>query len=165
MSSPPRSDQPNVLLVDDRQENLLALEAVLAPLNCRLVSATSGQEALRRLLHDDFALILLDVQMPELDGFETAEYIKRRRKTRNIPIIFVTAISKERQHVFRGYETGAVDYVFKPYDPELLRAKVRVFLELYEANRAVHRSEELLRATFEFAPIGMARPEALVLSV
>jgi PAS domain S-box-containing protein len=153
----PRSDQPNVLLVDDRPENLLALEAVLAPLNCRLVTATSGQEALRRLLHDEFALILLDVQMPELDGFETAEYIKRRRKTRSIPIIFVTAISKERHHVFRGYETGAVDYVFKPYDPELLRAKVQVFLELYEANRAVHRSEELLRATFEYAPIGMAR--------
>lgn len=157
MSTPPRSDQPNVLLVDDRPENLLALEAVLAPLPCRLVSVTSGQEALRRLLHDEFALILLDVQMPELDGFETAEYVKRRRKTRNIPIIFVTAISKERHHVFRGYETGAVDYVFKPYDPQLLRAKVQVFLELYEANRAVHRSEELLRATFDWAPIGMAR--------
>jgi PAS domain S-box-containing protein len=151
------SQQPSVLLVDDRPENLLALEAVLAPLDCRLVSVTSGQEALRRLLHDDFALILLDVQMPELDGFETAEYIKRRRKTRAIPIIFVTAISKERHHVFRGYETGAVDYVFKPYDPQLLRAKVQVFLELYEATRAVHRSEEMLRATFDCAPIGMAR--------
>src|SRR3712207_8065550 len=121
---------PIFLLVDDRPENLLALEAVLAPLPCRLVSVTSGQEALRRLLHDEFALILLDVQMPELDGFETAEYVKRRRKTRNIPIIFVTAISKERHHVFRGYETGAVDYVFKPYDPQLLRAKVQVFLEI-----------------------------------
>ncbi len=152
-----RSDLPSVLLVDDRPENLLALEAVLASLPCRLVSVTSGQEALRRLLHDDFALILLDVQMPELDGFETAEYIKRRRKTRAIPIIFVTAISKERHHVFRGYETGAVDYVFKPYDPQLLRAKVQVFLELYEATRAVQRSEELLRATFDCAPIGMAR--------
>ena len=149
--------KPSVLLVDDRPENLLALEAVLAPLDCRLVSVTSGQEALRRLLHDDFALILLDVQMPDLDGFETAEYIKRRRKTRAIPIIFVTAISKERHHVFRGYETGAVDYVFKPYDPQLLRAKVQVFLELHEATRAVHRSEEMLRATFDCAPIGMAR--------
>ena len=148
---------PAVLLVDDRRENLLALEAVLAPLECRLVTATAGQEALRRLLHDEFALILLDVQMPELDGFETAEYIKRREKTRAIPIIFVTAISKERHHVFRGYETGAVDYVFKPYDPQLLRAKVHVFLELYEATRQVRRSEELLRATFDFAPIGMAR--------
>ena len=147
---------PNVLLVDDRPENLLALEAVLAPLPCRLVSVTSGQEALRRLLHDEFALILLDVQMPELDGFETAEYIKRRKRTRSVPIIFVTAISKERHHVFRGYETGAVDYVFKPYDPQLLRAKVQVFLELHEATRQVHRSEELLRATFDCAPIGMA---------
>ena len=150
-------DLPAVLLVDDRPENLLALEAVLAPLPCRLVTATSGHEALRSLLHDEFALILLDVQMPELDGFETAEYIKRREKTRAIPIIFVTAISKERHHVFRGYETGAVDYVFKPYDPQLLRAKVQVFLELYEATRQVRRSEELLRATFDFAPIGMAR--------
>jgi PAS domain S-box-containing protein len=153
----PRPELPAVLLVDDRPENLLALEAVLAPLPCRLVTATSGQEALRSLLHDEFALILLDVQMPELDGFETAEYIKRREKTRTVPIIFVTAISKERHHVFRGYETGAVDYVFKPYDPQLLRAKVQVFLELYEATRQVRRSEELLRATFDFAPIGMAR--------
>ena len=152
-----RDDLPCVLLVDDRPENLLALEAVLAPLPCRTVSVTSGQEALRRLLHDEFAVILLDVQMPDLDGFETAEYIKRRQKTRTIPIIFVTAISKERHHVFRGYESGAVDYVFKPYDPGLLRAKVQVFLELHEANRAVRRSEELLRATFDSAPIGMAR--------
>ena len=156
----PGSELPAVLLVDDRPENLLALEAVLAPLPCRLVTAQSGQEALRRLLHDEFALILLDVQMPELDGFETAEYIKRREKTRAVPIIFVTAISKERHHVFRGYETGAVDYVFKPYDPQLLRAKVHVFLELYEATRQVRRSEELLRATFDFAPIGMARLDA-----
>ena len=152
-----RDDLPCVLLVDDRPENLLALEAVLAPLPCRTVSVTSGQEALRRLLHEEFAVILLDVQMPDLDGFETAEYIKRRQKTRTIPIIFVTAISKERHHVFRGYESGAVDYIFKPYDPGLLRAKVQVFLELHEANRAVGRSEELLRATFECAPIGMAR--------
>ena len=151
---------PNVLLVDDRPENLLALEAVLAPLPCKLVSVTSGQEALRRLLHDEFALILLDVQMPELDGFETAEYIKRRKRTRAVPIIFVTAISKERHHVFRGYESGAVDYVFKPYDPQLLRAKVQVFLELHAATRQVHRSEELLRATFDCAPIGMARLDA-----
>jgi PAS domain S-box-containing protein len=156
----PRTDTPAVLLVDDRQENLIALEAVLAPLPCRLVRAGSGQEALRRLLQEEFALILLDVQMPDLDGFETAEYIKRREKTRAIPIIFVTAISKERHHVFRGYESGAVDYVFKPYDPELLREKVRVFLELDAAHQAVRRSEELLRATFDHAPIGMARLDA-----
>jgi PAS domain S-box-containing protein len=149
--------RPAVLLVDDRTENLVALEAVLAPLNCRLVSATSGSEALKRLLEDDFAVILLDVQMPELDGFETAEYIKRRERTKNIPIIFVTAISKEEHHVFRGYEAGAVDYVFKPYDPVVLRSKVAVFVELWRASRAVRASEEMARATFEDAPIGMAR--------
>jgi len=146
-----------VLLVDDRRENLVALEAVLAPLGCRLVTATSGAEALKCLLDHDFAVILLDVQMPELDGFETADYIKRRERTRSIPIIFVTAISKEQHHVFRGYEAGAVDYVFKPYDPVVLRSKVAVFIELWRAGRALRASEELARAAFEDAPIGMAR--------
>src|SRR3954471_19989548 len=149
--------RPAVLLVDDRPENLVALEAVLAPLGCRMVTATSGAAALKRLLEDDFAVILLDVQMPELDGFETAEYIKRRERTKHIPIIFVTAISKEEHHVFRGYEAGAVDYVFKPYDPVVLRSKVAVFLDLFKAGRALRTSEELARATFEDAPIGMAR--------
>src|SRR4051794_15979824 len=149
--------QATVLLVDDRPENLVALEAVLAPLGCRLVTATSGAEALKRLLEDEFAVILLDVQMPELDGFETAEYIKRRERTRHIPIIFVTAISKEEHHVFRGYETGAVDYVFKPYDPVVLRSKVQVFIDLWRASRALRASEALARATFDDAPIGMAR--------
>jgi PAS domain S-box-containing protein len=149
--------RPAILLVDDRPENLVALEAVLAPLECRLVKATSGAEALKRLLDDDFAVILLDVQMPELDGFETAEYIKRRERTRTIPIIFVTAISKEEHHVFRGYEAGAVDYVFKPYDPVVLRSKVAVFVELWRAAGALRTSEEIARASFEDAPIGMAR--------
>src|SRR3954468_20489321 len=98
--------RPAVLLVDDRPENLVALEAVLAPLDCRMVTARSGAEALRRLLEDEFAVIPLDVQMQELDGFETAEYIKPRYRTRTVPIIFVTAISKEPHHVFRGYEAG-----------------------------------------------------------
>src|SRR6185436_7375854 len=106
------------------------------------------------------AVILLDVQMPELDGFETAEYIKRRDRTKAIPIIFVTAISKEEHHVFRGYEAGAVDYVFKPYDPVVLRSKVAVFVELWQAGRALRSSEEMARATFEDAPIGMARMHA-----
>ena len=101
--------------------------------------------------------MLLDVQMPTMDGFETAELIKGRERTRTLPIIFVTAISKEREHVFRGYETGAVDYVFKPYDPEILRSKVAVFLELDAKSRAAARSEAILRAAFEDAPIGMAR--------
>ena len=117
-----------ILLVDDRSENLLALEAILEPLGHRLVSATSGDEALRHLLKDEFAVILLDVQMPGLDGFETAELIKRRERTRHVPILFLTAISKDRRHVFRGYESGAVDYIFKPIDADILRSKVSVFL-------------------------------------
>ncbi|MEA2218169.1 MAG: hypothetical protein QOJ35_795 [Solirubrobacteraceae bacterium] len=148
-----------ILLVDDRDENLLALEAVLAPTGCRLVSASSGDDALRALLKDDFAVILLDVQMPGLDGFETAELIRARDRSRSVPIIFVTAISKEPHHVFRGYEAGAVDYLFKPLDPVVLRSKVEVFVESYERGRALAEREELLRATFEDAPIGMARAD------
>jgi PAS domain S-box-containing protein len=151
------SERPSILLVDDRPENLVALEATLAPLDCELVSAASGAEALRHLMREDFAVIVLDVQMPDLDGFETAEYIKRRERTRTIPIIFVTAISKEEEHVYRGYEAGAVDYVFKPYDPELLRSKVAVFVDLWRSARALRTSELLLRATFDWAAIGMAR--------
>ncbi len=149
-----------MLLVDDRDENLLALEAVLEPTGCRLVKARSGDEALRALLRDDFAVILLDVQMPGLDGFETAELIRARERSRSVPIIFVTAISKEPHNVFRGYETGAVDYLFKPLDAVVLRSKVEVFVESYERARALSESEELLRATFEDAPIGMARADA-----
>ncbi len=132
---------------------------MLEPTGCRLVSARSGDDALRALLKDDFAVILLDVQMPGLDGFETAELIRARERSRAVPIIFVTAISKERHHVFRGYETGAVDYLFKPLDPVVLRSKVEVFVESYERGRALAEREELLRATFEDAPIGMARAD------
>src|SRR4051794_24028199 len=151
------NELPRVLLVDDRAENLLALEAVLEPLPCELVSVTSGEAALKQLLTDEFAVALLDVQMPEMDGFETADLIKQRERTRTLPIIFVTAISKERHHVFRGYSAGAVDYVFKPYEPDILRSKVAVFLELDAKSRAAARSEAILRAAFEDAPIGMAR--------
>jgi PAS domain S-box-containing protein len=150
-------DTPAVLLVDDRPENLLALRAVLEPLQCRLVSVTSGEEALKALLHEDFAVVLLDVQMPGMDGFETAELIKGRERTRTVPIIFVTAISKERHNVFRGYSSGAVDYVVKPYDPGVLRSKVSVFLDLDAKSRAAAHSEAVLRAAFDYAPIGMAR--------
>jgi PAS domain S-box-containing protein len=136
---------PSLLLVDDRPQNLLALQAILEPLGYDLVSAGSGAEALKILLHrDDFAVILLDVQMPELDGFEVAEVIKQRERTSMIPIIFLTALSKEERHVFRGYEVGAVDYVFKPFDPDILRAKVAVFVELWEKNRQIRLQAELL---------------------
>jgi PAS domain S-box-containing protein len=138
---------PSLLLVDDRPQNLLALEAILEPLGHELVTAGSGSEALRVLLtRADFAVILLDVQMPDLDGFEVAEVIKQRERTSMIPIIFLTALSKEEQHVFRGYEIGAVDYVFKPFDPEILRAKVAVFIELWEKNQQIRRQAELLAA-------------------
>ncbi|HEX8156996.1 MAG TPA: SpoIIE family protein phosphatase [Solirubrobacteraceae bacterium] len=149
-----------ILLVDDHDDNLLALVAVLEPTGCRLVSARSGDEALRALLKDDFAVILLDVQMPGLDGFETAELIRSRERSRSVPIIFVTAISKEPHNVFRGYEAGAVDYLFKPLDPVVLRSKVEVFVESYERGHALAQREELLRAMFEDAPTGMARADA-----
>jgi PAS domain S-box-containing protein len=125
----------SILTVDDREENLLALEAVLAPLGHRLVSVTSGTEALKELLLGDFACMLLDVQMPELDGFELASLIKQRKRSQHIPIIFVTALSKEETHVYRGYSAGAVDYIFKPIDPDVLRSKVTVFVELWVKNR------------------------------
>jgi PAS domain S-box-containing protein len=137
----------SLLLVDDRPQNLLALEAILEPLGHELVTATSGEQALRILLQrDDFAVILLDVQMPDLDGFEVAEVIKERDRTRAIPIIFLTALSKEERHVFRGYEIGAVDYVFKPFDREILRAKVGVFVELWEKNEQIREQAEQLAA-------------------
>ncbi|OLE73216.1 MAG: hypothetical protein AUI36_00770, partial [Cyanobacteria bacterium 13_1_40CM_2_61_4] len=135
----------NILLVDDRPENLLALEGILAPLGQTLLFAHSGEDALRQLLQHDVAVILLDVQMPGLDGFGTASLIKQRERTRHIPIIFVTAISKGEEHVFRGYSSGAVDYVFKPFSPEVLRAKVAVFIELQEKNEQLRRQAEQLK--------------------
>ena len=139
------SSKAKILLVDDRADNLLALEAILGSLNQELVRADSGEAALKRLLTDDYAVILLDVQMPGLDGFETATHIKRREKTRNIPIIFLTAISNEPHHAFRGYAAGAVDYLAKPFDPWVLRAKVSVFIDLYEKSMRLREQAELLR--------------------
>src|SRR6059058_6060770 len=127
--------QANVLLVDDHEENLLALQAVLEPLGHRLVPVASATAALKELLLDDFACILLDVQMPEIDGFELAELIKRRQRSQHIPIIFVTALSKDETQVYRGYSAGAVDYIFKPIDPDVLRSKVSVFVELWQKSR------------------------------
>ena len=134
-----------ILLVDDRAENLLALEAILSALDQTLVRAASGEEALKALLTDDFAVILLDVQMPGMDGFETAAHIKRRERTRDIPIIFLTAINHGPHHTFRGYAAGAVDYISKPFDPWVLRAKVSVFVELYMKNCQLKEQAALLR--------------------
>ncbi|MCP9487519.1 MAG: ATP-binding protein [Gaiellaceae bacterium MAG52_C11] len=134
-----------ILCVDDTPENLLALEAILEPLGQELVRAASGEEALRHLLGDEFALILLDVQMPGLDGFQTADLIKQRERTRHVPIIFLTAISKDAENVFKGYESGAVDYLLKPFDSDVLRTKVAVFVELWQKTGELRRQAELLR--------------------
>jgi PAS domain S-box-containing protein len=136
----------NILLVDDRHENLVALEAILEPLGEHLIYAHSGEEALRSLLHEDVAVILMDVRMPGLDGFETADLIKQRERTKAIPIIFLTAISKDEQHVFRGYSAGAVDYLFKPFQPEVLRSKVAVFIDLHRKNEQLREQAERLAA-------------------
>lgn len=134
-----------VLAVDDREENLVALTAVLDSLPVTVVPATSGNQALRELLRDEFALILLDVVMPGMDGFETAGHIKSRARTREIPIIFLTAAGSDGDQAFRGYEAGAVDYLTKPFDPWLLRAKVSVFVELHQRNLQLHRQAAALR--------------------
>jgi PAS domain S-box-containing protein len=138
-------EKANVLLVDDTEGNLVALEAILEPLGENLIRAASGEEALRMLLVHEVAVILLDVQMPELDGFETAALIKQREKTRSIPIIFLTAISKDEQQVFRGYSSGAVDYLTKPFEPDILRSKVSVFIDLARKTRQLQDQELLLR--------------------
>lgn len=122
----------NILMVDDHPENLLALEAVLTSPNYNLISAHSGKEALKCMLQHDFAVILLDVQMPGLNGFDTAKLIKAREKTKNIPIIFITAISQEMEHVHQGYSVGAIDYIFKPFQPETLKKKIEQFVKIHQ---------------------------------
>jgi CheY-like chemotaxis protein len=154
-----------VLLVDDRPENLLALEAILQGLDQDLVTAESGEEALKQLLTNDFAVILLDVQMPGMDGFETAEHIKRRERTRHVPIVFLTAIDREPHHAFRGYSVGAVDYLAKPFDPWVLRAKVAVFLDLWEKNRQLLEQTEKLRETAMSATLAAESRDAAVRTI
>ncbi len=146
------SDKAKILLVDDRSENLVALEAILGTLDYGLVRARSGDEALKALLTDEFAVILLDVSMPGMDGFETAAHIKRRERTRDIPIIFLTAVNNEPHQAFRGYAAGAVDYIAKPFDPWVLRAKVSVFVDLYLKNRQLREQAALLRRQLGSAP-------------
>ena len=138
-------ERVKILLVDDRAENLLALEAILEPLGQTMVRANSGPEALRCVLESEFATILLDVQMPVMNGFEVAEIIKSRERSRTIPIIFLSAINKEDSYVFKGYSMGAVDYVFKPFNPDVLRSKVAVFVDLFVKQRELQRQAELLR--------------------
>ncbi|MDO3412787.1 response regulator [Saccharibacillus sp. CPCC 101409] len=134
----------HILLVDDRPENLLALEAVLGSERYTLVKATSGEEALRCLLKDEFAVIVLDVQMPGMDGIETAKLVKAREKTKDIPIIFISANSKESEHLFAGYSAGAIDYMVKPFIPQILKSKIEGFVSMYLANKRLKDQTALL---------------------
>jgi two-component system sensor histidine kinase/response regulator len=135
-----------ILLVDDKPENLIALEAILEPLGAELILARSGEDALRQVLRHDFALVLMDARMPGLDGFQAATIIRDRERTRNVPIIFLTAYNTDSEQVFRGYRAGAVDYIGKPYNPDILRMKARVFVDLYEKNAQIKRQAEQLHA-------------------
>jgi PAS domain S-box-containing protein len=134
----------SVLIVDDHPPNLVALEAILAPLGHELIMARSGEQALREILQREFALILLDVQMADMNGFETAGFIKQHPRSRHIPIIFITAVNRDAAHVFRGYSQGAVDYLVKPFDADILRSKAAVFIELYIRGEKLKAQERLL---------------------
>ncbi len=140
----------NILIVDDKPQNLISLEAVLEGPGITFVKAHSGNEALSKILESEFALVLLDVQMPDMDGFETAVYLRGNKKTRHVPIIFVTAISKDKKYIFKGYESGAVDYILKPLDPDILINKVKIFLDLYRQKKIIEQKNcELEKATQE----------------
>ena len=140
-------EQFNILIVDDREENLLTLESILENPELNIVKARSGNEALGLMLEYSFAMVLLDVQMPEMDGFETAELMRSNERTRNIPIIFVTAISKQRQHVFKGYEAGAVDYLYKPLDLEILQSKIKAYIEFFKQKHTLELTTRKLEKT------------------
>ncbi|MCU1483796.1 MAG: hypothetical protein JWN67_542 [Actinomycetia bacterium] len=137
-------DDVTLLLVDDTPENLVALQALLDPLGYRLLLASSGEEALRHLMRADVAVILLDVRMPGMDGFETARHIKDRQRTRDIPIVFLTAFGDDAMRIAEGFSSGAVDYLTKPLDPILLRAKVQVLVDLHQRTRALQHESEVL---------------------
>ena len=134
----PEAERPRVLLVDDDERNLLAVQSTLEDLG-EVVTAKSGEEALRHLLKGEFAVILLDVYMPGMDGYETAQIIRSRDQTKGIPIVFLSAVNKEAEHLLRGYAMGAVDYVFKPVDAIVLRSKVAVFVDLFAKTKEIER--------------------------
>ena len=154
-------DRAKILLVDDTPENLISLEAALEGLGQDLVLASSGTQALRHLLEDDFAAVLLDVKMPEMDGFQTAELIRARKRSRHTPILFLTGYKSDEQ-LFRGYDLGAVDFLFKPIVPEILRSKVKVFVELSRNNALLQRQAEVLsKAEQKFRSLLEAAPDAM----
>ena len=137
--------KPKTLVVDDRRENLVAMQRILNDLDTELIMASSGNEALALTLEHQFALILLDVMMPQMDGFETAALLRQHEATCDIPIIFVTAIGKDDKQIFKGYETGAVDYLFKPLDPDILKSKVKIFLEMHRQKTAINLANQELQ--------------------
>lgn len=139
------AERAKALLVDDRRDNLLALEAILQGLPVTAVAVESGEAALKQLLTDDFAVILLDAQMPNMDGFETASHIKRRERTRHVPILFLTAADRDAQLALRGYAVGAVDYLTKPFDPWVLRAKVSIFVDLWNKTQQLKAQGDAVR--------------------
>jgi two-component system, sensor histidine kinase len=145
------ADKPkfNVLIVDDRPENLLTLEGILESDDLNILKAGSGNEALGILLEHNVALVLMDVQMPGMDGFEVAEIMRSSERTKFIPIIFVTAISKQRQHIFKGYESGAVDYLYKPLDLEILQSKIKAFIEFFQHKNALEETTRKLENTIK----------------
>ncbi len=134
----------NILVVDDRPEGVMAVQAVLTDPSYNVVPASSGSEALRALLHNDFAVILMDVQMPIMNGFETAEVIKTREKSRDIPIVFMSAINQDEAYVYQGYGVGAVDYIMKPFDPFILKSKVAIFVEMFKKNKLIQEQAQKL---------------------
>ncbi len=139
----------NILIVDDKKENHLVMESVITDEELNLVKAFSGEEALELCLSHSFAVILMDVQMPSMDGFEAAKLLRSIKKTKHIPIIFITALSKEQHAQFKGYEVGAVDYLFKPFDPIILQSKIKIFKELYLQRRLIEKQAEELAAKVE----------------
>ncbi|MFE2184122.1 two-component system response regulator [Streptomyces sp. NPDC059455] len=143
------SEKAGILIVDDMEENLIALEAVLGPLDQQLVRARSGEEALKAMLRQDFAVVLLDVLMPGMDGFETAANIKRLDQTKDVPIILLTGTDADSDYAYRGYAIGAADFLTKPFDPWLLRTKVNVFLEMHRKNRWLEARTEQLSGRVE----------------
>ncbi|MCP4252431.1 MAG: EAL domain-containing protein [Candidatus Scalindua sp.] len=147
------SEKVDVLIVDDRPENLLALGEILKDSELNIIKAESGNETLALTLQHDFALIILDVQMPDMDGFEVAELLRGKKETSQIPIIFVTAISKEQKYVFKGYNSGAVDYLFKPIDTDIIVSKVRVFVELYRQRKLIEKQTLSLEQLAFYDPL------------